>query len=136
MTITNKPRWALAAAAAIVVGATGTALANDDRSGSARDRLDAINLQDRVGVTAPPMSTTAAFQAVPSFQVVPSWVQQLDDTGGSPDAVQGALAGDTTDSPDSVQAAVAADTNDSPDAVRGGFVDAVDAGTFDSVSAT
>ena len=87
MPLTNKPRWALAVAVAIAVGAAVPALANDDSTNGPRPVMtDAIQLRNSVTVSVTAVST------LPTFEVIPSWVRHINESSNSDDANDAAAA--------------------------------------------
>jgi len=133
MKLNGRPRWTVvsAAAAAIAIGAAGTALAND--AGGDRSTPNAIRLQESVPVA----STTAAPSNAPAFTVIPSRVIDADDSVAS---TQGRAQADDTldgtfDSPGDSPNTVSASPDDSPAGIDDtATVDDVDTATVDDVA--
>ena len=111
MKLNGRPRWTVisAAAAAITIGAAGTALAGS--SGNDSSLPSAIRLQDSVPVA----TTSAAPQTESTISVIPSRVLGADDsfnTSGSADGQFGSADG-TFDSPGDSPNTVSASPDDS-----------------------
>lgn len=120
MGLTNRPKWALTAAAAITLGITGVAMASG--SGDSQTLPEIIDLQDRVTVTA----TAEALRS--DVDVVPGPLLQIDDSHDSVNSVSIASP-DSADSFDTVQtvdSAPSIDSADSPDAASTDSADSPD----------
>ncbi len=128
MNLSGKPRWTVvgAAAAAITIGAVGTALATG--GGDDRSLPDGIRLQETVPVAT---ATVTATQEDPGFNVVPQRVIDADDTLDGTFDSPGASPNTNSLSPDDTLDGTFDSPGDSPNTVSLSPDDTLD-GTFDS----
>lgn len=110
MKLNGRPRWTVisAAAAAITIGAAGTALAGN--SGADGSLPLAIQLQERVPVVA----ESAGPGTAPAFSVIPSRVLSADDSFNTTGTGQFASADGTFDSPGDSPNTFSLSPDDSP----------------------